>query len=59
MHELCLFLVFIVHYCDVLMVSIASQITILTIVYSAIHSGADQRKHQSCASLAFAREIHR
>ena len=31
----------------------ASQITSLTIVYSTIHSGADQRKHQSFASLAF------
>ena len=32
---------------------IASQITSLTIVYSAVYSGADQRKHQSSASLAF------
>ena len=39
--------------------AIASQITSLTIVYSTIHSGADQRKHQSSASLAFVREIHR
>ena len=31
----------------------ASQITSLTIVYSAVYSGADQRKHQSSASLAF------
>ena len=37
----------------------ASQITSLTIVYSTVHSGADQRKHQSSASLAFARGIHR
>ena len=36
----------------------ASQITSLTIVYSAIGSGADQRKHQSSASLAFVRGIH-
>ena len=35
--------------------SIASQITSLNIVYSAIYSGADQRKHQSSASLAFVR----
>ena len=27
--------------------SIASQITSITIVYSAVYSGADQRKHQS------------
>ena len=33
--------------------SIASQITSLTIVFSAVYSGADQRKHQSSASLAF------
>ena len=39
--------------------SIASQITSLTIVYSAIYSGTDQRKHQSSASLAFVRGIHR
>ena len=29
------------------------------IVYSTIYSDADQRKHQSSASLAFVREIHR
>ena len=33
--------------------AMASQITSLTIVYSAVYSGADQRKHQSSASLAF------
>ena len=33
--------------------AIASQITSLTIVYSTVYSGADQRKHQSSASLAF------
>ena len=37
----------------------ASQITGLAIVYSTIYSGADQRKHQSSASLAFVRGIHR
>ena len=37
----------------------ASQITSLTIVYSTVHSGADPRKHQSSASLAFVRGIHR
>ena len=31
----------------------ASQITSLTIVYSTVYSGADQRKHQRSASLAF------
>ena len=47
------------HYIDVIMDSIASQITSLTIVYSAVYSGADQRKHQSSVSLAFVRGIHR
>ena len=37
----------------------APEITSLTIVYSTVYSGADQRKHQSSASLAFVREIHR
>ena len=37
----------------------AFQITSLTIVYSTVYSGADQRKHQSPASLAFVRGIHR
>ena len=39
--------------------AIASQITSLTIVYSAAYSSADQRKLQSSASLAFVRGIHR
>ena len=37
----------------------ASQINSLTIVYSTVYSGADQRKLQSSASLAFVRGIHR
>ena len=48
-----------IHYCDVIMGAMASQITSLTIVYSIVHSGADQRKHQSSASLAFVWGIHR
>ena len=44
---------------DVIMSAIASQITSLTIVYSTVYSGADQRKHQSSASLAFVQRIHR
>ena len=40
-----------VHYSDVIMSAMASQITSLTIVYSTIYSGADQRKHQSSTSL--------
>ena len=38
--------------------TIASQITSLTIVYSTVYLGADQRKHQSSASLAFVQKIH-
>ena len=37
----------------------APQITSLTIVYTIVYSGADQRKHQSSASLSFVRGIHR
>ena len=48
-----------VHYDDVRMGAIASQITSLTIVYWTVYSDADQRKHQSSASLAFVRGIHR
>ena len=47
------------HYNDVIMGAIASQITSLTIVYSTVYSDADKRKHQSPASLAFVRGIHR
>ena len=46
------------HYNDVIMGAVASQITSLTIVYSTVYSGSDQRKHQSSASLAFVRGIH-
>ena len=46
------------HYSDVIMGMMASQITGLTIVYSTIYSGADQRKHQSSTSLAFVWGIH-
>ena len=48
--------VYIMHYNDVTM---ASQISSLIIVYSTVYSGADQRKHQSSASLASVRSIHR
>ena len=41
------------------MIATASQITSLTIVYSTVYSGADQRKHQSSVSVAFVRGIHR
>ena len=47
------------HYCDLIMGAVASQITSRTIVKPTVHSGTDQRKHQSSASLAFVRGIHR
>ena len=37
----------------------ASQITVSPIVYLTVYSGTDQSKHQSSASLAFVRGIHR
>ena len=46
------------HYDDVIMGTIASQITSLTSVYSTVYSDADQSKHQSSASLAFVWGIH-
>ena len=39
--------------------TMASRITGVSIVHSNVCSGADQRKHQSSASLAFVRGIHR
>ena len=47
------------HYGDVIMGTMASQITSLAIVYSTVWSGTDQRKHQSSVSLAFVWGIHR
>ena len=47
------------HYIDVIMTTMASQITSLTVVYSTVYSDADHRKHQSSASLAFVWGIHR
>ena len=40
------------------MSAMAPHITGVAIVYSAVCSGADQRKHQSSALLAFVRGIH-
>ena len=48
-----------VHYDDVIMTMLASQITSLPVVCSIVYSGVNRRKHQSSASLAFVREIHR
>ena len=47
------------HYNYAIMSSMAYQISSLTSVYLTVYSGADQRKHQSSASLAFVRGIHR
>ena len=41
-----------IHYGDVIMGAMASQITSHMIVCTTVNSGADQRKHQSSASLA-------
>ena len=48
-----------VYYSDVIMGAMAAQITSLTFVYSTVYSVANQRKHQSPASLAFVPGIHR
>ena len=48
-----------IHYSDVTMGAIASQIISLTVVYSTVYSGADQRKYRSSVSLAFVRGIYR
>ena len=40
------------HYSDVILGAMASQITGISIVYSSVCSDADQRKHQSSASLS-------
>ena len=47
------------HYNDALVSTVTSQITIITIVYSSVYSGADQIKHQRSAPLAFLRGITR
>ena len=47
------------HHSDVIMNTIASQITSVSVVYSTICSGTKQRKHQSSITLAFVWEIHR
>ena len=47
------------HYSDVIMGAKASQITGVSSIYATVCPGADQRKHQSPASLTFVRGIHR
>ena len=46
------------HSTDVIMTTMASQITSLTVVYSTVYSDADQRTYQSSASLTFVWGIH-
>ena len=57
--QCCMFYIDVYHNIDVIMTTMASQITSLTVVYSIVYSDADQRKHQSSASLAFVWGIHR
>ena len=45
------------HYIDVIVTTMAYQITSLTVVYSTVYSDADRRKHQSSASLALCGEF--
>ena len=47
-----------ISYIDVITTTMTSQITSLTVVHSTVYSDADQRKHQSSASLAFVWGIH-
>ena len=47
------------HYADVTIATIESQITSLAIVFSTVYLDTDHRKHQSSASLAFVWGIHR
>ena len=47
-----------IHYSDVIMNPMASQITGVSLVCTTVCSGTDQRKHQSSASLAFVSGIH-
>ena len=51
-------LAFIMHYSNVMMSAMASQITSGSIVYSTVCSDTDQRKYWTCASLAFVMGIH-
>ena len=52
------FCIFWFHYSNVIMSAMVSQIAGVSIVYSTVCSGTDQRKHQRSASLAFVRGIH-
>ena len=48
-----------IHFSDVIMSAVVTQITGVSIVCPVVCSGANQRKHQSSVSLAFVRGIHR
>ena len=56
--QVCFYLVILLHCIGVIISVMVSQITSVSIVYSTVCSGANQRKHQSSASLALVREIH-
>ena len=47
------------HCSNVIMITMASQITSFRVVYATVYQSADQRKYQSSASLACVRGIHR
>ena len=47
------------HNSDVVIDAMASQITGVSIAWLTVYSGADHRKQQSSASLAFVKVIHR
>ena len=57
--SMCFYVAMPTHYSNVIMGAMASQITSLTIVFLTVYSDADQRKHQSSASLAFVQGIDR
>ena len=48
-----------VHYNYVIISTMASEVTSITIVYSIVYSGTEERKHQRSVSLAFVRWINR
>ena len=47
------------YYTDVIMSAMASEITGVSVVYSTVCSGADQRKYQSSAPMTCVRGLHR
>ena len=47
------------HYSDAIVSAMTLQVISVSILCSTVYSGADQRKHQSSASLAFVRGINR